>query len=461
MAVLRAGDQGVDFGEIDVSDLLEGDLQGSSTQVKVVFDATSYVLFGGSFTYAGNGDLSGGTITSVTSVDAGKTLFTLTGTSTSAATFVGYVQANNTPAALAALFAANDTLYGSKAKDILAGFAGNDQIFGAAGDDSLVGLAGKDTLDGGTGKDVLVGGLGDDVYYVDAPQDYAVENEGQGVDQVFASTSYVLTPFVENLTLTGSSKINGGGNSLANIIKGNGASNSLLGSGGYDTLSGGDGNDTLDGGVGKDKMTGGKGDDVYVVDSKDDKVVEDKRGGTDLVASKVSYTLGGNLEQLQLLGTDKIKGTGNSVANVIVGNDAANSLYGKDGADTLSGGKGDDRLIGGKGADKLTGGAGKDVFAFDDGDFGGKTTKTADKILDFAKGTDKIDLSPVDAVPGGKDSAFKFIGKDAFHGVAGELRYEISGGHTLITGDLNGDKSADFMIYVEQKIDLTKGDFIL
>ena len=51
-------------------------------------------------------------------------------------------------------------------------------------------------------------------------------------------------PNVENLTLTGTSGINGTGNALDNIITGNTGSNVLTGGGGNDTIDGGGGSDT-------------------------------------------------------------------------------------------------------------------------------------------------------------------------------------------------------------------------
>ncbi|MFG1379929.1 calcium-binding protein, partial [Xanthobacter autotrophicus ATCC 700551] len=57
---------------------------------------------------------------------------------------------------------------------------------------------------------------------------------------------------VENLTLTGTSAINGTGNALANVLVGNEGANTLAGNDGDDTLRGNGGNDTLVGGSGTD-----------------------------------------------------------------------------------------------------------------------------------------------------------------------------------------------------------------
>jgi Ca2+-binding RTX toxin-like protein len=73
-----------------------------------------------------------------------------------------------------------------------------------------------------------------------------------------------LPPNVENLTLNGTSVINGTGNAGNNIITGNSANNSLNGDVGNDTLIGGIGADTLTGGAGNDTLTGGEGSDTFI-----------------------------------------------------------------------------------------------------------------------------------------------------------------------------------------------------
>jgi len=88
-------------------------------------------------------------------------------------------------------------------------------------------------------------------------------------------------------------------------------------------------------------------------------VTENLNEGTDTVESKVTLTLGGNVENLTLTGTKAITGTGNTLDNVLIGNSAANTLTGGDGNDTLEG-RG--------GADKLIGGAGNDIYVLGRGD---------------------------------------------------------------------------------------------
>lgn len=135
---------------------------------------------------------------------------------------------------------------GSTGNDTINGTAGNDRIGGEAGADTLTGGAGNDYLDGGAGIDTITGGNGDDIYVVDDPADVVDETGTTGLDEVRSTLSFSLvnSPRVrgtfENLTLLGSSAINGTGNSGDNVITGNSANN---------TLNGGDGNDTLNGGM--------------------------------------------------------------------------------------------------------------------------------------------------------------------------------------------------------------------
>lgn len=320
---------------------------------------------------------------------------------------------------------------------------------GEAGNDTLIGGTGGDFLDGGTGVDSMEGGAGNDSYVVDNIADVVVEAANAGTDTILSSANFTLSNNVENLLLndtTGLPAINGTGNILSNNIQGSNGNNVLLGLEGNDTMDGiggndtvdggigndtlkggfggndsliggigndllqgddgGTGNDTLDGGAGNDTMEGGQGNDLYIVDSTGDVVTETLSfGGTDTVRSSISFTLGNNLENLELSGTAVINGTGNTLNNLMTGNSAANTMDGGSGNDTLIGGAGDDLLIGGTGFfndrlrgqagnDILNGGSGNDSFVFaatagvfTAGDFG------VDTIEAFSKNFDKVVLS--------------------------------------------------------------------
>ncbi len=111
------------------------------------------------------------------------------------------------------------------------------------------------------------------------------------------------------------------------------ATTGSIGFNGDDTLQGGAGNDRLEGGSGRDAMYGGAGNDTYQLGNTGDSVHENAGEGIDLVEATITYTLAANVENLTLMGTAAIKGTGNELNNTLVGNDAANVLDGGGGVD--------------------------------------------------------------------------------------------------------------------------------
>jgi Ca2+-binding RTX toxin-like protein len=149
----------------------------------------------------------------------------------------------------------------------------------------------------------------------------------------------------------------------------------IYGFGGADALYGHDGNDYLDGGTGADFMNGGMGNDTYVVDNVGDVVADDADlyhedgtpvdAGRDRVQSYIDYTLDPEIEELELLGSLAIDGTGNTQNNWIYGNSSANILRGLQGTDELIGNGGNDELDGGIGADTMSGGEGNDSYRVD------------------------------------------------------------------------------------------------
>src|SRR5262249_55886416 len=122
-----------------------------------------------------------------------------------------------------------------------------------AGATSGVALGGNEfanRLIGGAGIDRLAGGAGNDVYFVDNAEDKVSEASGEGVDTVYASTSWAMAAEQEIEVLR---------------VRGAGATSGV-------TLSGNEFANRLIGGAGIDRLAGGLGDDVYFVDNAEDKV---------------------------------------------------------------------------------------------------------------------------------------------------------------------------------------------
>lgn len=166
--------------------------------------------------------------------------------------------------------------------------------------------------------------------------------------------------------------------------------------------------------------------------------------------------------------------TGNGLANRILSWNGADTLRGGGGNDTLNGGDGadklfgeagNDKLIGGLGAlfggksDTLSGGAGRDQFVFNA--VAESTPVTMDVITDFSRAQkDRIVLSDIDAVAGGKHNDFNFIGGAKFSAL-GQLRVINDGTHTFVEANTAGGLAADFRIELNKIIPLMVADFIL
>jgi len=250
----------------------------------------------------------------------------------------------------------------------------------------------------------------------------------------------------------------------------------LNGGTGNDKLFGGNGFDNFIGGPGADEMYGGNDSDFFRVTGRDRIQVD----GTDAITfrnfdAKVSQieawdgngqgivgTNGANtfnfagMDEVKLLAYFDGKGGNDNITGTIFADD----LRGGSGNDVLKGGDGEDTLTGGTGRDVLYGGADDDVFDFN------KISETKvgsqrDKIMDFKRGQDHIDLKDIDAKTGvSGNQKFNFIGKADFSGTKGQLRYEDKGSTVIVQGDVNGDGKADFEIFVKAGA-LSAGDFVL
>ena len=261
----------------------------------------------------------------------------------------------------------NDFVQGGAGDDYIEAGNGDDVIYGGDGNDIISGEAGNDTVFAGNGNDLVIGGKGDDMLFGEGGNDLIYGGDGNDIISG-GSGNDVLSGDKGDDTLSGEE-----GNDA--LIGGDG-NDVLYGGASNDLLNGGAGNDILDGGTGIDAMTGGTGDDVYVVDNIGDTVIEKLNEGNDTVRASINYTLGANVENLTLTGTDNLNGTGNELDNNLVGNSGNN---------TLTGGAGNDTLDGGAGIDTLIGGTGNDTYVVDN---------VADVVIENAnEGNDTINAS--------------------------------------------------------------------
>ncbi len=211
---------------------------------------------------------------------------------------------------------------------------------------------------------------------------------------------------------------------------------------------GGAGDDDLVGTAGADWMVGRAGNDTYHVNHLGDVVSEAGGGTADTILASVGVTLGATS------GIEFLAAATGAGGLPLTGNEFAN---------TITGGDGNDMIVGAGGADFVVGGLGADIFvllALTDStvDLSGQDT-----IDDFsALAGDLIGLKTLDADIGEiGNQAFTFIGAAAFSGSAGELRAEVVGGATLVSGDVNGDSAADFAIRLTGSHALTGANFTL
>ena len=399
------------------------------------------------------------------------------------------------------------------------GGAGIDSIQGTAAGDRLIGNTGIDFLYGNAGDDQFLFGAG----LTSADADYIYG--GDGYDQILANADNAVIALqyfsgIEAISGGGYANVTiqtGGsaayfdftGYALTGIagIRGGAGADTITGSVGNDVINGGDGDDTLNGGAGNDilfggfggnsgndVLNGGDGDDILLFQSRGQVDRMDGGAGYDIVQAaenNARLTLGsGNTLSSYLVGVEEINAGGftgvvveaqsqaltygwnsqtlNLSGVKLVGDITIQGSYGNDtitgtaGDDKINGWNGNDILRGGSGKDTLWGAAGADTFDFDL--LTDSTVANADLIMDFVSRTDKIDLSTLDANPNAVgDQAFSFIGKNAFSGEIGQLRYDTTttSGLTSLYGDIDGDMIADFRIDLFGTINLTSSDLFL
>jgi Ca2+-binding RTX toxin-like protein len=396
-----------------------------------------------------------------------------------------------------------EDLIGSAFGDTLIGTTGDNALRGGAGNDLLIGLGGNDIFDGGDGIDTVS-------YEAARSFNTTIDLALTGPQAIGGSEGFATLINVENVI---ASSYWGGtlkGNSAANHLTGGINASTLMGRGGDDVLDGtlgradtasyaeaangvavdltisgpqntGEGSDTLilienlTGSAFADTLKGSSGDNVLIGGAGDDMLIG--RGGANRLDGgdgfdTVSYEdMAASVRvDLSVTGSQYTGVSSDWLINIerVVGSAFADTLIGNAGANALSGAGGNDLLTGGLGRDTLTGGADRDVFDFNALADSAVGAPSRDVITDFQRGLDDIDLTGIDAnTSRSGDQGFRFIGTQDFRGREGELRYQTfdqtgtANDTTVISGDINGDRIADFEIEIVGIVQLASGDFLL
>ena len=285
---------------------------------------------------------------------------------------------------------------------------GDDEtITGSTMGETIEGFDGDDIVEGGAGADILDGGAnnagGDTLSYLSSSAGVEV-NLNLGTAANGDAAGDIFSDF-ENLTGSAFDDTLNGKN--ASIVHGGDGADVVLTSESNSQIFGGEGDDQIGFrvyGVSYNNVGSGNtfdgGDDVdtFVFETFVDTYT------VNLATGSFSRTFDGAFTNTLL-----------NIENISAGG----------GNDTLLGDVGANVIRGGGGSDTQTGNGGNDTFDVRIGEANG------DVITDFSLG-DVIttDLS-------------NFIGTAAFSGAGDEVRYEHSGGDTLVMFDLNGDMNAD------------------
>jgi Ca2+-binding RTX toxin-like protein len=383
----------------------------------------------------------------------------------------------------------NDRLSGSTAANILEGGSGNDTIDGRAGNDTLVGDAdfaarGSDSFvftvaPGAANADSINDFVSaDDQIVLDgavhassgpsgtfAAGDARFWSSGTGTahdadDRVIHNTSngqlwydadgngaggaelIATLQGAPSLAATDITIINGsGGGGGGSVINGTSGADTLTGTAGNDTINGLGGNDMLVGSGGSDFYDGGAQFDTLNFTAASSGVVVDFAAGT--VAGGFSGTFV-NIER-------------------VLASDAADSLIGAAGGQNLSGRGGNDTVAGGTGNDTLYGGTGADSFVFRE-----MGTANADRVNDFASGSDKLALDDAAFTAVGAmgnfaagDARFWSSSTGTAHDANDRVIYNTSTGSLYYDADGSGAGAAQLVATVSGNPTITASDIVV
>lgn len=239
----------------------------SQADVRPDYGPDTFAAWGVGFTYDGNSQLSGGTITSLHDW-VGLDRIEISNISVSASTGYHWLITDSTQLALSTVLSGADTIAGSDASDLLRGFDGADQIGGGYGSNTIYGGAGDDTISGGgrpneaSGPNYLRGDDGNDVMLGGSRFDDMNGNAGNDTLQGFAGDDWVVGG-KGNDVLYGDAADPAQYPAVGNdIVYGNLGDDTCYGGDGADLIRGGQGSDSLSGGAGNDWLSGDLGADM-------------------------------------------------------------------------------------------------------------------------------------------------------------------------------------------------------
>lgn len=325
---------------------------------------------------------------------------------------------------------------------VLAGLQ-NDTVFGGDGDDELFGEDGNDLLSGDDGNDRIEGGAGNDNIQ-DLQGAFGFIDAGDDDDFVYIGGGFQTGSVVNGGN--GHDVLSIGSATALNLIKVSGFEELSYGSGVGEAITG-----TARQFRGFSAITWGVGE------------VEPGYAALTLFGvPDLSYklNLSSALSDLAVLfvgslGHDRLTtGGGNDTVFGDLGND---SIAGGDGRDDLHGSAGNDTLAGGGGRDTLTGGGDDDSYVYRRV---GDSRGNGDTVIGWENGNDRFDLSGIDAIAGGADDAFAFVGTGTITGVGGEIGFVNTATQTVVQVYLDGDTVIDMQIVIDGVFTLTGADFL-
>jgi Ca2+-binding RTX toxin-like protein len=248
---------------------------------------------------------------------------------------------------------------------------------------SLVGTAnaGADTITSNTGVDTLIANGGNDTFVINNSADIVQESSATANDTIWAAVNYSLPTNINLLQIAGSANLVGTANAGTDELISNSGVDTFIGGTGYDTFDvtnsadvivesaatagnqvdsfvsyslptnvtsllllesgrtgiANGGNDTLIAGNESDTLIGGAGNDTFEIFDTSTVIVTTGAATSNTIATSMSYTLPGNINNLVLLNNSNLQGQANG------GND---SLVADSNYDTLVAGSGVDTLVG-------------------------------------------------------------------------------------------------------------------